>query len=82
MSLEIIDPVDYPSWDELLLKSGDQSFFYTSAWARVLQESYGYKAFYFASFENGSLSFLMPFLEIASPPAGKSSDRFLSPNNN
>lgn len=71
MNLEIIDPVDYPGWDELLLKGGDHSFFHTSAWARVLVESYGYKPIYFASFKDDRLSFLMPFMEVASPLTGK-----------
>jgi hypothetical protein len=35
MNLEIIDPIKYPGWDELLLASDDHSFFHTSAWARI-----------------------------------------------
>lgn len=71
MDLEIINPIDYPNWDELQLSSGDNSFFHTSGWARVLAESYGYKPVYFARFEDKRLSFLMPFMEISSPVTGK-----------
>lgn len=71
MNLEIIDPVDYPGWDELLLKSGDDSFFHTSAWARVLRESYGFRPVYFACFKDNRLSFLMPFMEVTSFLTGK-----------
>jgi hypothetical protein len=37
----------------------------------VLHESYGYKPLYFASFENGKLSCLMPFMEINSWLTGR-----------
>jgi hypothetical protein len=71
MDLQVIDPLGYPDWDDLLLKSGIHSFFQTSAWARVLVESYGYKPVYFAAFENNRLSLLMPFMEISSILTGK-----------
>jgi hypothetical protein len=37
----------------------------------VLHESYGYKPLYFASFENGRLSCLMPFMEVDSWLTGR-----------
>ena len=71
MDLQRINPVDHPDWDDLLLASGDSSFFHTSAWAKVIAESYGYQPVYFARMENNRLSFLMPFMAIASRLTGR-----------
>ena len=71
MNLQIINPIEYPNWDDLLLTSGDHSFFHTSAWARVLVESYNYKPLYFSEISEGRLSLLFPFMEVNSIITGK-----------
>jgi hypothetical protein len=71
MNSRILNPLNIPNWDDLLLSTVNASFFHSSAWARVLVESYGYKPLYFTSLENGSLSSLVPFMEINSSLSGK-----------
>jgi len=71
MTLGIVNPLHIPNWDAIVLATGKASFFHSSAWARVLHESYGYKPVYFASFENGKLASLMPFMEVNSWLTGK-----------
>lgn len=71
MDLQIVNPLDHPDWDGLLLRSGDDSFFHTSNWAKVIVASYGCKPVYFAGFAGDRLSLLMPFMEISSPLTGK-----------
>jgi hypothetical protein len=71
MQLQIINPLEYPNWDELLLTNGDYSFFHSSSWARVLCESYKYKPLYFTSIDNGKLSDLIPVMEVRSPLTGR-----------
>jgi hypothetical protein len=71
MALQIVNPLEIPNWDDLVLATGKASFFHSSAWARVLHESYGYKPLYFASFEDGELISLMPFMEVSSWLTGK-----------
>ena len=71
MSLEILNPLEIADWDSLVLATGKASFFHSSSWARVLHESYGYKPIYFCSFQEGNLSFMMPFMEVNSPFTGK-----------
>jgi len=71
MSLSIVNPLEIANWDDLVIATGKASVFHSSAWARVLHESYGYKPVYFASFEKGNLSLLMPFMEINSWLTGK-----------
>jgi hypothetical protein len=71
MNLEIINPIEYPDWDTLLIRNGDFSFFHSAAWAKVLKESYGYDPVYFASIEAGRLFLLMPFMNVVSPLTGR-----------
>lgn len=64
--IEILNPIDYPGWDDLLLTNGSYSFFHSSSWASVLCESYKYNPLYFASIDNDRLSALIPVMEIDS----------------
>lgn len=71
MNLDIVNPLDIPNWDDLLLAAENASFFHSSAWARVLVESYGYKPVYFTSLANGSIVSMAPFMEVNSWLTGK-----------
>lgn len=71
MRLQPLDPDRHPGWDGLLLRGGDSCFFHSSAWARVLRSTYGFKPLYFAAIEADRLAFLMPFMEIDSPLTGR-----------
>ena len=71
MELNIINPLEYPNWDELLLTNENCSFFHSPSWARVLCESYTYKPLYFTSIANGKLSALIPIMEIKSLLTGR-----------
>lgn len=71
MPLEIINPIEYPNWDKLLLTHKDYSFFHTSSWARVLFDSYGYKPINFTLIDGGKLTALIPVMEIKSWLTGK-----------
>jgi hypothetical protein len=66
MDIKIINPIHYPNWDNLLLMAPDSSFFHSSAWARVLSESYQYTPVYFTVFENNKLAALIPVMDIKS----------------
>jgi hypothetical protein len=71
MKLDVINPIEYPDWDNMLIEHEDASFFHTSAWARVLTESYKYKPLYFTSIENGKIRSLIPLMEVKSFLTGK-----------
>lgn len=64
--VEIINPVTYPGWDDLVLSTERYSFFHSCAWARVLSESYGYKPLYFTIFDKTRLAGLIPLMELKS----------------
>ncbi|OGW37716.1 MAG: hypothetical protein A2Y97_13360 [Nitrospirae bacterium RBG_13_39_12] len=71
MDLQIINPITYPNWDELILLNPDYSFFHSSAWAKVLNEAYGYKLLYFTVLKNEGLLAAVPIMEISSFLTGR-----------
>ncbi len=71
MKIEIINPLNYKNWDDLLISNPNYSFFYTSFWAKVLCESYKYNPIYFSIIQNNRLLALIPILEIKSIITGK-----------
>src|SRR3954471_1368662 len=70
-SVQIVDPLAIPDWDTLVMSLPGHSFFHSSAWARVLEESYGYKPVYFAKVESGELRALLPMMHVHSWLTGK-----------
>ena len=68
---DIIDPLTTVNYDEMLLSTPGASFFHTSAWARVLVESYRYKPVYFAQISNDRISTLVPMMDVRSVLTGK-----------
>jgi hypothetical protein len=71
MNVQIINPITYQGWDQLLLTNHQSTFFHTAHWARVLHESYNYKPLYFTLIENSKLKILLPVMEINSFLTGK-----------
>jgi hypothetical protein len=66
VSLQLINPIDFPHWNDLLLTNENYSFFHTSSWAKVLSESYNYKPIYFSLIENSKFKILLPVMEVKS----------------
>lgn len=66
-----INPLEYEGWDELAEARGDGSFFLSSAWARVLQESYGHRPIYLCRIEGGRLLALLAVMEVSSALTGR-----------
>jgi len=69
--LNIVNPLEHPGWDELLLSQQQYSFFHSSHWARVLTESYGYQPLYFTLIDRGTLNVMLPVMEVDSIITGK-----------
>jgi hypothetical protein len=64
IEFEIINPLNYKGWDDLVLSKRGYSIFHSSAWAKVLHESYGYKPLYFTLINSGKMDALIPFMEV------------------
>jgi lipid II:glycine glycyltransferase (peptidoglycan interpeptide bridge formation enzyme) len=69
--MQIIDPLTFLGWDKLVLQHPNSTFFHSSAWARVLHDSYGYEPLYFAVLDDGLLSACLPVMEINSLITGR-----------
>jgi hypothetical protein len=64
--VQIINPINYENWDSMLVNLPGATFFHTSAWARVLSESYQYTPTYFTLFDGGKIAALIPFMDVNS----------------
>ena len=71
INVNIIDPIHYTGWNDLLLTNPASSFFHTSNWANVLHSSYGYSPNYFTSVCSKRLEALIPVMEVHSFLTGK-----------
>ena len=71
LELKIISPIHWMGWDELLISAEDYSFFHSSAWAKVLSESYLYTPTYFTLFDDDKLLALIPVMEVRSMLTGR-----------
>lgn len=68
---QIINPIEYKGWDELLLTNPDATIFHTSAWSKVLSDTYRYRPLYFTSIYEGQLVGLFPVMEVKSILTGR-----------
>ena len=69
-SFEIVNPLRYPGWDDLLLASDDHDFFHTASWAAVLSETYGYEPVYCVNIDRGICRDLVPVMDVRSRLTG------------
>ena len=63
---DFINPLNIKNWDQIVLSTNDYSFFHSSAWARVLSESYNYIPKYAVQINNNKIEILVPIMEISS----------------
>jgi hypothetical protein len=66
----IINPLEDPGWDGWIPSLAGSTIFHTSAWARVIYDTYGYAPHYLLS-ENDTGIFAVPLMELKSPFSGK-----------
>ena len=70
-NLKIINPIDLQNWDELILQHPDYSFFHSSYWSKVLQDTYNYKPYYFVIEGENKLTAAIPVMFVESFITGK-----------
>ena len=69
--VETIDPLQGGGWDQLVSAFPDASCFHTSAWAKVLNQTYGHRPFYLRFHRSGQTTALLPIMEVQSHVTGK-----------
>ena len=67
----VVDPLREPAWDHVVSLHRDSSCFHTSAWAKVLHQTYKHEPFYLQFFHRRRLAALVPLMEIRSPFTGR-----------
>ena len=65
--MRILDPLREPVWDHSVASHLDGTCFHTTAWARVLHQTYKHQPFYLQFFRRRRLAALVPLIEIRSP---------------
>ncbi|MBA2435018.1 MAG: GNAT family N-acetyltransferase [Chthoniobacterales bacterium] len=70
VTLSLLDPLSGREWDQLIARHAGACFFHSSAWARVLVESYGHHPIYLRLVtQNGEA--LLPLMEVRSRFTGR-----------
>ena len=71
IEIDIINPITYNNWDQLVLDTEQYSFFHSSAWAKVLSDSYNYTPQYLYSAQESKINLLIPFMDISNFLTGR-----------
>jgi Acetyltransferase (GNAT) domain len=71
LQMRIVNPVRDPTWDDLVTLHRDASCFHTSAWAKVLHQSYGHQPFYLQFWHGRTLAALVPLMQVRSLFTGR-----------
>lgn len=69
--MRILDPVSDPGWDHVVALHRDAGCFHTSAWAKVLHQTYNHQPFYLQFSRGRRLAALIPLMEVRSPFTGR-----------
>jgi len=69
--LKIISPLDLKNWDEMILHFSEYSFFHSTYWANVLEDTYNYKPYYFVIERENKLKAVIPVMFVESFITGK-----------
>src|SRR6266576_3399024 len=71
LQMRLLNPVLDPSWDHVVALHRDAGCFHTSAWAKVLHETYNHQPFYLQFSRGHRLAALIPLMEVRSPFTGR-----------
>lgn len=69
--IRIINPMTHAGWDEAVRSFPEGSFFHSAGWARVLEQSYGYRPLYFTIYEGEKIAGILPVMEVNSRLTGR-----------
>ena len=71
MQHRVVDPLNGPAWDRLILEHGGATLFHSSAWARVLSLTYGHRPLYLHFSRGAEQMALVPLMEVHSFLTGR-----------
>lgn len=67
----LVDPTQYPGWDEWLVRLPGATPFHTASWANVLVDTYGFRPCYFARNRPEQPGAVLPMMEVSSWLTGR-----------
>lgn len=70
MQVTLVDPRVDPRWDAFIHSHPEGTIYHLSAWAKVLQESYGFTLRYYALEDGKDFKAVAPFCHVHSPLLG------------
>src|SRR5688572_16462219 len=70
-TVRIVNPLEDPQWDENIQRFSTATIFHTTAWARVLWETYRFSPNYFTVTNNQRLIAVLPLMEVDSWLTGR-----------
>ncbi len=71
LQMRILDPLHNPGWDAVVALHRDANCFHTSAWAKVLHQTYHHQPFYLQFSTGRRLAALIPLMEVRSLFTGR-----------
>jgi hypothetical protein len=71
LQMRVVDPLRESAWDNVVALHRDAGCFHTSAWARVLHQTYHHRPFYLQFVDGQTLTALIPLMEVQSPFMGR-----------
>jgi hypothetical protein len=71
LRMRVLNPLHGGDWDHVVALHPEANCFHTSAWAKVLHQTYKHQPFYLQFFHRRRLAALIPLMEIRSPFTGR-----------
>jgi hypothetical protein len=71
LRMRVVDPLHEPAWDHVAALHRDAGCFHTSAWAKVLHQTYNHQPFYLQFSCRRRLAALIPLMEVRSLFTGR-----------
>jgi Acetyltransferase (GNAT) domain len=71
LQMRVVDPLREAHWDHVAALHRDASCFHTTAWAKVLHQTYNHRPFYLQFSRGSRLALMIPLMEVRSPITGR-----------
>ena len=72
MQIQSLSDTDHAGWDEFVENHGQCSIFHSSAWKRVLKNTFGYESVFLGAYEEGTIKGILPLYLVPKPFGGQS----------
>ncbi len=69
--IEIVNPLNFESWNESIIQFKGYTFFHSSEWTKLISETYGYNPVYHITKRGNKIIGVLPLMEVKSFITGK-----------